>query len=278
VELPCFSRDEESLVRECYSAARRGGTHQKQFVAIERFMGDGKTKSDSFEILRHHIGKLGKHLAITKRMVKTSIRDRTLFSGFEVKLLDTPKTQVRMLVAKNTTLKAIFGRMFTDSAEKDELLDSLKTIGDALRLDERLKENRIINTWVHAELLLVDHFHTGDLRFVDGDKYVGCSKPACFLCFQYISAHPGGFTLPATHQKLYTGWRHPDIIEDPNGRGDSRSLERLVKCREKITNDMVQKIRTHLIAQIRTGVVQRKSHPDSSTGISTYLASLSLIP
>ncbi|KAH0548567.1 hypothetical protein GP486_007889, partial [Trichoglossum hirsutum] len=206
----------------------------------------------NFEALRYNIGKLGKHLALTKRMVKTSARDTTLFSAFEVKLLDSSQKKVQRLLQKDTTLDAIFGRMFKpyESAEKAALLEPLKAIDKTSHLEDRLKENCTINTWVHAELLLVNHFHTRNLRFVDGDKYVGCSKPACFLCFQYISAHPGGFALPATHKKLYKGWRHPDIVDNPAAPAAAALTDRLEKCRADITNAMVQKIRAHLVEQI----------------------------
>jgi hypothetical protein len=162
--------------------------------------------------------------------------------------------------------------MFSNSEEREALLKPLKPISDALGLPQLLKENGTFKTRVHAELLLVDHFYTQKLDFVDGDKYVGCSKPACFLCYQYISAHPGGFALPATHQKLYLCWRHPDIIADPGGDDDGETLKNLQKCREDIINEMTKKIRSYLIEQIRGGITQRKPHPDSSTGVSIYLA------
>ncbi|KAH0542310.1 hypothetical protein FGG08_003247 [Glutinoglossum americanum] len=266
VELVDCSETAESLVRECYNAAR-GGVHGEQFTAIERFIGDGKTKSESFEKLRYYICRLGKHLAITKRMVKTSTTDRALFSGFEIKLLNSPGPELYKLLPKNSTIEGIFNRMFSNSAERDALLRPLRPLSDALGLPEQLKKNCQFKTRVHAELLLVDHFHAKQLNFVDSDKYVGCSKPACFLCYEYISAHPGGFALPATHNKLYRGWRHPDIIDD----GPKEELDHLQKCRENIINEMVKKIRAQLSEQLRGGIGQNqwRSHPDSSTGVST---------
>ena len=56
---------------------------------------------------------------------------------------------------------------------------------------------------VHAELVVLDHFHTQELVFAEGDKYIGCSKQAC-CCYHYICAHPGKFVHPASHNKTGT--------------------------------------------------------------------------
>jgi OTT_1508-like deaminase len=78
----------------------------------------------------------------------------------------------------------------------------LKNYDGQFALEEGLRERNIIKTRVHAELQVVDYFSRKKLEFVGGDKYVGCSKPACYLCYRWISLHPGGFSLPASHKKV----------------------------------------------------------------------------
>jgi hypothetical protein len=42
----------------------------------------------------------------------------------------------------------------------------------------------------HAELILLDLLRRKDLHFLDGIRYIGVSKPSCFLCYRYFQAHP----------------------------------------------------------------------------------------
>ncbi|KAF4626908.1 hypothetical protein G7Y89_g11247 [Cudoniella acicularis] len=65
---------------------------------------------------------------------------------------------------------------------------------------------------VHAELNLLEYFHMNRLPFVDDDRFIGCSKPACYCCYHYISLHPGGFVRPSSHGIRYLNWRPPDLV------------------------------------------------------------------
>ena len=119
-------------------------------------------------------------------------------------------------------------------------------------------------TRVHAELFLVDLFYHEEYEFVDGDKYVGCSKPACHGCYQYILAMLGNFALPqlATHNNIYLTWRPPDV---PISRGECSA-----KRRAKTMNTMNEYVRTDMIQQIRS----RKPRSivfDSASGFTSLL-------
>lgn len=90
-------------------------------------------------------------------------------------------------------------------------------------LYQEMKKVRSIVTRVHAELLLVDRFSRGKFDFVEDDKYVGCSKPACFFCYSWMKLHHKGFVLPAGHNKVVLGCRGPDcdVKRDKYGYGAS---------------------------------------------------------
>ncbi|PMD30803.1 hypothetical protein L207DRAFT_612083 [Hyaloscypha variabilis F] len=73
------------------------------------------------------------------------------------------------------------------------------------QLSPKLREECQKKTWrprVHAELILLDLFWSQNLEFVENDKYIGCSKPACYCCYHYITVHPGRFVPPACHNNL----------------------------------------------------------------------------
>jgi hypothetical protein len=39
-------------------------------------------------------------------------------------------------------------------------------------------------TRVHTELQIADKFsRSSNMRFVGNDRYIGCSKPACYFCY-----------------------------------------------------------------------------------------------
>jgi hypothetical protein len=95
-------------------------------------------------------------------------------------------------------------------------------------------------TRVHAELQIVDYFSRKKLKFFREDKYVGCSKPACYLCYKYISSHHRGFSLPASHKKVILGWRAPDVNfnEDVNGNGVRIRRELCGRLKKEIVRDI----------------------------------------
>ena len=53
-------------------------------------------------------------------------------------------------------------------------------------------------------------FHKSKLYFdVDEegeDKYIACSKPACYYCHLYIRHHPLQVVVPETYRKVYLNW------------------------------------------------------------------------
>lgn len=58
-------------------------------------------------------------------------------------------------------------------------------LNPSLRKD--LASEKSITTRVHAELQIADQFSRyRTMEFVDGDKYIGCSKPACYFCYNWL--------------------------------------------------------------------------------------------
>lgn len=56
---------------------------------------------------------------------------------------------------------------------------------------------------VHAELALLEAMDERQCTFYDNDKFIACSKAACFCCYHYICSHLGAFARPACHNKVY---------------------------------------------------------------------------
>jgi len=222
-----------------------------------------------FSNVRHYIGRLGWHKKAAKVLVNYAERFSSLFADFEVKACPSPQPAEKPPQADQlTTLDGIVKRMLPkDDPRVHETQEALQFLDSKFKVHKRIME-RYNDPWflprVHAELVLLEHFYTHDLRFFSQDKYIGCSKPACYCCYHYISAHPGNFVRPACHNKTYLNWRPPDIDDDD---------KQAVKHRRDIINAMLNVIRKDVIAQIKDRRGPNKDHHDSTTGISTSLFS-----
>ncbi|KAL1597336.1 hypothetical protein SLS60_008920 [Paraconiothyrium brasiliense] len=114
-------------------------------------------------------------------------------------------------------------------------------------------------TRVHAEVQVLHHFDQHDEEFAEGDKYIACSKPACFCCHLYFRHHPGGFVEPRSHHKIYLNWQPPGM--------ECAKIGKKNQLRD-ILNLMIKDIRKDALGQIIKKAAPRGYHPDSITGIS----------
>jgi hypothetical protein len=172
------------------------------------------------------------------------------------------------LKERNPSLSDIVGRMCSDADEVAELNAALQEMDQKHKLSAALSEQCQKESWqpkVHAELLLLNLFWIKKFNFIEGDRYVACSKPACYCCYHYIRNHPGRFVEPACHNNNWMNWRPPDIY-------DARNV-REIKIRENILNKMAQSIRNEAIGQIMElkGPAEKKA--DSNTMISSVMLS-----
>ena len=214
---------------------------------------------------RHLIGLLGMHMKAARTLVATAMRFPAFFDDFEIKCLPSPKpAEIPPRMNKLTTLDQIVVRMLPENHKDVPIYQkALQDMDTRFKIFQRFVDVYNRPTFlprVHAELILLDHFHTHRYDFVDGDKYIGCSKPACYCCYHYICAHPGNFVRPPSHNKTYLNWRPPDVV-DVDEDGSAAKLQR------DIMNDIVKMIRKDVFAQIESQRGRHRMHPDSTTGI-----------
>ncbi|PKY08129.1 hypothetical protein P168DRAFT_9359 [Aspergillus campestris IBT 28561] len=245
-------RDMERLAKKCYES-------RKLFNVLRNLGGDPR-QTERFEHLYKLLGKLGKHVVMCKRLVEASIVLRTEFlRGLTVKTV--PRSRERQIpLRRKCNVDGIANRIFRKPTDRDRFIARLETIYTADDLNKRLEcQYGQTKTFVHAELLLFNHLDTIDGDYLDNsDKYVGCSKPACYLCYQYICTHPGGYARPPSHQKLYLRWRLPDIKQ-------AQPLAAILFQRQKeVLEKMIITVRSDLNNEVATRVGRRKSEVDST--------------
>lgn len=257
--------DLQGLVQECHVQRTN-----MLFNTLKLFTGQGQTRLQEFEQLYKLLCKLAKHVTISRRLIEAAVLlPQDLGQDFTVKTIPSFSLQKLPLSSKEANVESTVGRMFSSSEEQNKFLVRLRSVWDTHELSTRLQEQITTKTRVHAELLLVNYFDKYGCTFLDGnDKYIGCSKPACYLCYAYIVSHPGRYALPASHQKLYVGWRVPDIyLHEPQSARRS-------KMQEDILLRMIEWIRRDLKTDMESREPRRPYHADSTVGLTSISDSL----
>jgi hypothetical protein len=102
-----------------------------------------------------------------------------------------------------------------------------------------MKSRKDIVTRVHAELQIADKFSRSQkIDFVGNDRYIGCSKPACYFCYNWLRLHRHFYVQPATHHKIIPGCRAPD--DNLNQTGANVVLEMYSKISRQIGQDIIR--------------------------------------
>ena len=222
-----------------------------------------------FAKARHYIGRLGSHMTAAKTLVETAEQLPSLFDDFDIEIVPRQASSLPpACLDDRVNLDGILKRMTPSGSDEEvslELRAALQYMNEKHNLESRVREmyeSKNFQPQVHAELTLLEYFYKHDLAFVHDDRYIGCSKPACYCCWLYIRAHPGRFAEPACHSKIYLNWKPPSSCDDES----CSSGEQCIHLRD-ILNEMVKTVRADAKAQIVARSCRRRSHPDSTTGI-----------
>jgi hypothetical protein len=258
--LPKLSRIE--LVKECFEARK-----SSVFDTLAQLTASGKANSNFFDAIRHLLGRLGEHLKAAKTIISACLRFPAILDEFEIQAPASPPSRCHFQSANDISLDGMASRIFTkedEIAHYQTALDTLQRTSNGTLLG-RLREECCFKTRIHAEILIADLFYWRQFDFLDDDSYIGCSKPACFNCLQYLLAHPGNFQLPACHNKLYLTWRTPDILEE------NVPVAMAARIREAITTKMTSITRAELRSQIDGRCARKAPQYDSVTRTSSSI-------
>ncbi|OAX85471.1 hypothetical protein ACJ72_00150 [Emergomyces africanus] len=243
-----------------------------------------KTSTDAihhrFGRLRHYIGRLAHHIRAVNTLVSNASKLKHIFDCYSVRAITTParaeclppideddlrqkilldKVLVRMLPAKCPELE-FYQQKLRKMDETTQLLSRFLAPYRNLNIRPR----------VHAEIQVLEFFHAKALRFQDSDRYIACSKSACYCCKLYFRHHPGKFEEPRSHCKIYLNWRPPDvnIPTDSGGANGEEDIEGQIRQRN-ILNAMIKNIRDDAFYEIEGKQGRPNWHPDSCTGITS---------
>jgi hypothetical protein len=223
-----------NLVDLCYST--RG-------PIVDQLKGRSINSEDDFGKLAHYIGRMGATRSSANTVVR-SVED--VLALRQISCIRTVKApDIRVVTVDQTSLSPyeIVWRICQTSQFQNplQMKDSLHAIVDhdlpgpnGLRV--KLARQTTILTRVHAELQIADRFSRDSLGFVGNDKFIGCSKPACYFCYIWLDLHRHDYILPDTHNKIILGCRGPD--NDINDSGATVLKEMFAKVSGRLGADI----------------------------------------
>ena len=255
---PSQTEDLPRLVIECYLQRSRLLLEPLRMLACQ-----GGQRAAEFERLFIIFCKLGKHVTFTRKVMEATVHLHDDFRE-HVRVSSIPASPEKHfpLIKKEGTIEAILGRAFSSATERDEFRARLQTLWNTEEVSTILARERPSKTKVHAELLVADYFYRHNLQFLDGhDKYIGCSKRTCYLCEAYLRNHPGSFTMPSSHGKIYTSWRCPDVFQNDTNQ--------LCLLQDKMWQEMISQVRKDLRREVESRSGRAGLPPDSTAGLTS---------
>lgn len=200
------------LAKECFNASQ-----SKLFDPPGRFIYHGHEHAAHFEKFYKQLRKLSRTIDMTSQLFESAISLRQdLANDLAVQSIPSSPHLPIPLLPRKLTIEGIAGRIFSDPSKMDGFRQKLEVIAPP-GLTQALKHySKTVLTEVHPELLVVNYFDTLlDGGFIDeGDKYIGCTKPGCYLCRLFISYHPARYSMISSSSRICLNWRLPDISHE----------------------------------------------------------------
>jgi hypothetical protein len=216
---------------------------------------------------RHYIGRLADHIRAPQSILQ-ALRDTSLqniLEEFTVSAIEPTVCIQRPVADSRTNLDSIMARMLErDSPQLGEYQAALRDMDAKFHLTPRILQKYDDANFIpqiHAEIRVLEHFYSHKLNYYNNDRYIGCSKGACYCCHLYFQHHPARCVMPQTSRNIYLNWGLAVVSGEKNEENHQYVLQR------DIINNMVKTIRRDAMEQIIERAPAPKRHPDTLTGI-----------
>ncbi|KAL4962968.1 nucleic acid/nucleotide deaminase domain-containing protein [Aspergillus stella-maris] len=201
-------QDMRVLARECLHARQSG-----QLELLKKFTFQGSEHVTYFEKFYNKLANLSRTIDMVSKLYESTVALRQDLANDLVaeSLPSSPSLPVPLLPNK-LSMESISNRMFSDSSKRDDFLQKLQQITPPSLAEALVYHSKEV-TEVHPELIVINHFdRLPDGGFLDeGDKYIGCTRPSCYLCHLFVSYHPARYSGISANSKICLKWRLPDI-------------------------------------------------------------------
>lgn len=262
------------VVDLCYHAYdQRKAPELKEITRRGRLTDSGSNQINGIcTSLRHYLGRLSHHIRASKQVIEDGRRLSVLFDpgASRVEAIPVVNSVSRPMADGLTQPLSMLNRMIRQEnplrGHYEEALESMdRQFGLGVRISEQY-QSKTFRPLVHAEVQVLEYFHFGKRAFVEKDRYIGTSKPACYCCYLYFRSHPLKCATSRSHQNIWLNWGPPLLAE---GAADERYLHQ-----RNILNSMLETIRDDALDQISQKAAAPLSHLDSTTGITPSVLSI----
>lgn len=240
--------------------------HSNEFQKLHLLARDGEPGDTRFEMIRHYVGRPAHTMKAVKIVAEASIYLPSLFDDCQAERIVASQDSPHPHENYNPNFDNISWAVRDDADNMASLRAMVRENNETFNLRRRLQVQkyrlRTAKHQIHAELLVLDHFWTNKLEFIGRDRFIACSKAACYCCYHYIRSHPGRFVTPASHNNSYFSWAPP--VHD-TARPD------LVEARDQVLLTLRQILGADARRQLRNVQDRRPQGTDSSTGISSSI-------
>jgi len=202
------------------------------------------------------IFKLGRYGVAAKALVQTASELPQLFNPISVEALNAPPKSRFTLQDTDLPLTCVLRRL--GEIKPDEMVPRLASIWNHHDAETYFRKSCSVDLTTHAELQMIS-FYDHNPQLMPRLRFIGVSKKACYLCLQFLTAHPEAFSVSSCHQKIYLSWIPPPA-----------TTAKIYKGYKAITTDMSKKMeaiaRQDLIT--RFGLRRYPVPADSTAGVS----------
>lgn len=235
-----------------------------------------KAGNSDFQQLAHYIGRLGSVRSSVNALVDGVLAGAlqcpehpTLDMNTRLGVIEAADPLKVKLDESDLSPYEIVRNICQDSGPRNPL-EHLSALQHLVELDlpsssntlrEALIKEKTFVTRVHAEMLIADKFSRQGFSFVDNDKYIGCSKPACYFCSNWLTIHMHDYAAPATHQKVILGCSGLD--NSLNEAGHRVQREQYTKMSAQLGQDILA-----FLLQARQGWPRKRGQHQSTEGSS----------
>ena len=240
----------------------RSTDHARELARIAR-----QDQTGQWKHVCHFIGRLGSWLKAARFLFGHATCFPEILSNYEVKIVPIEdytrfENPPPMRELGQLLLQTLPPHFDVSKARLEHLFGH----GTFAVADSLLKECEA-NGWrlkTHAEASMAHFFSVEGRQFVNGDRYIGCSKPSCMCCELYLEALSGNFAQRPCHGNAWIQWRLP-------GPSPSTSVA-AIAILQRMADRLQRDIEIEIVSALKGHVFTH----DSSTNMSSVFGSLGM--
>ncbi len=142
------------MVRDCYDSRR-----SDQVSCFKLLGAQGQAGYKDFQGFAKLLGKLGKPIAAARSFVTAALTLPVDFvEGFKIEIVPSSAPR-KVPLSQTLAIEEIMHKIFTSQDEREKYLDRLRKLTNEESFSAILKRKCKFDAFVHAELLLLNHFY-----------------------------------------------------------------------------------------------------------------------